>query len=51
MGRKGIETVRLGKTEMMVSKLGFRGIPIQRVPEDEAVAGVRRKYQEQAVVR
>jgi predicted aldo/keto reductase-like oxidoreductase len=37
-----MEKVRLGQTDMMVSRLGFGGIPIQRVPEEEAVAVVRR---------
>jgi len=37
-----METIRLGQTDMEVSKLGFGGIPIQRVSEDEAVAVVKR---------
>jgi len=37
-----MEKIRLGRTNMMVSKLGFGGIPIQRVSEDEAVIVVRR---------
>lgn len=37
-----MEKIRLGKTEMMVTKLGFGGLPIQRVSEEEAVAVVRR---------
>ena len=37
-----MEKIRLGRTNMMVSRLGFGGIPIQRVSEDEAVAVVRR---------
>ncbi len=37
-----METIRLGKTNMMISKLGFGSIPIQRVSTDEAVAVVKR---------
>jgi len=37
-----MEKIRLGRTGMMVSRLGFGGIPIQRISEDEAVAVVRR---------
>lgn len=33
--------VRLGRTELMVSTVGFGGIPIQRLTEDGAVAVVR----------
>ena len=37
-----MDKIKLGKTGMTVSKLGFGGIPIQRVSEDEAVAVVQR---------
>lgn len=37
-----MEKIRLGKTNMMVSRLGFGGIPIQRLTEDEAVIVVKR---------
>ena len=37
-----MEKIRLGRTEMMVSKLGFGSIPIQRVSEDEAIAVIER---------
>lgn len=37
-----MDKIRLGKTAMTVSKVGFGGIPIQRVSEDEAVAVVQR---------
>ena len=37
-----MKTVRLGKTELRVSRVGFGGIPIQRLAEGEAVKVVRR---------
>jgi uncharacterized protein len=37
-----VEKIRLGKTGMMVTRVGFGGIPIQRLTEDEAVVVVRR---------
>ena len=33
--------MRLGKTGLMVSRVGFGGIPIQRIPKEEAVTIVR----------
>lgn len=37
-----MKKIRLGKTNMMVSRLGFGGIPIQRDTQEEAVAIVKR---------
>ena len=37
-----MEKIRLGKTGMMVTRLGFGGIPIQRLNEADAIAVVRR---------
>jgi aryl-alcohol dehydrogenase-like predicted oxidoreductase len=37
-----LDTLGLGKTELMVTRLGLGGIPIQRRTEDEAVEVVRR---------
>jgi predicted aldo/keto reductase-like oxidoreductase len=37
-----LEKIRLGKTGMMVTRIGFGGIPIQRISEDEAVKIVQR---------
>lgn len=36
-----MEKIRLGKTNLMCSRIGFGGIPIQRVNEEEAIAVVR----------
>jgi len=37
-----MEKIRLGRTGMMVSNLGFGGIPIQRLTENEAIDVVQR---------
>lgn len=37
-----MKTARLGKTELCVSRIGFGGIPIQRLSEDEAIKVVQR---------
>jgi predicted aldo/keto reductase-like oxidoreductase len=39
-----LPTRRLGKTGLEVTVVGFGGIPIQSVPEEVAVAAVRRAY-------
>jgi len=37
-----MEKIRLGKTNLMVTRIGFGGIPIQRLNENDAVAVVKR---------
>lgn len=37
-----MEKIRLGKTDMMVTQLGFGGIPIQRLSEEDAIDIVKR---------
>jgi predicted aldo/keto reductase-like oxidoreductase len=37
--------VRLGRTNLVVPKLGFGALPIQRTPEDEAVRILHRAYE------
>lgn len=39
-----MDTVRLGKTEIVTSKNGFGALPIQRVSDEEAVKIIRRAY-------
>ena len=38
---KRLEKVRLGRTNLVVTRLGWGGIPIQRVDEQEAVSVLR----------
>ena len=37
-----MEKVRLGRTELMVTKTAFGALPIQRIPKADAVKLVRR---------
>jgi aryl-alcohol dehydrogenase-like predicted oxidoreductase len=37
-----MEKIRLGRTGMIVTRLGFGGIPIQRLNEDDAVKVIKR---------
>lgn len=43
--RATLPTRRLGKTDLEVTVVGFGGIPIQIVPEDVAIAAVRKAYE------
>ena len=40
-----MNTVRLGKTEIITNKNGFGALPIQRVSDEEAVRLIRRAYE------
>ena len=40
-----MDTVRLGKTGIVVNKNGFGALPIQRSSDEEAVKIVRRSYE------
>ena len=42
--QSAIPTRRLGKTDLTVTVIGFGGIPIQIVPEEQAIATVRRAH-------
>lgn len=44
-GGKNMDTVRLGKTGIVVNKNGFGALPIQRISDEEAVKIVRRAYE------
>ena len=39
-----MKKVRLGKTELMVTKTAFGALPIQRIPVEDAVKLVRKAY-------
>lgn len=40
-----MERIRLGKTELMVSRIGFGALPIQRISKEEAGKILRRAYE------
>ncbi len=39
--RRSMEKVRLGRTNLLVTRLGWGGIPIQRIQKEEAVSVIR----------
>jgi aryl-alcohol dehydrogenase-like predicted oxidoreductase len=39
-----MDTVRLGRTELQVSRIAFGGIPIQRVSDKDAARVIRRTF-------
>ena len=39
-----METVRLGKTEIVTNKNGFGALPIQRIPDEDAVYLLKKAY-------
>ena len=39
-----MEKIRLGKTEIMASKIGFGCLPLQRRPMDEVIKLLRKAY-------
>ena len=40
-----MEKIRLGKTDLMVTKASFGALPIQRISREDAVKLVRRAYE------
>ena len=40
-----MKKVRLGRTELMVTKTSFGALPIQRIPFDDAKSILRRAYE------
>ena len=40
-----MEKIRLGRTDLMVSRTAFGALPIQRISQAEACALVRRAYE------
>ena len=40
-----MEKIRLGRTDMIVSRVGFGSIPIQRLSDDEAIAVIKRCFE------
>ena len=43
-GGTNMETIRLGRTELYVTKTAFGALPIQRISKEDAARLVRRAY-------